>query len=368
MRNIYTLFILLTLFGLPNYALAQEKITLSSAQISNLDIKLGKLKPVQQIPLLYAPAKVVIPPEHEYIVSVPLAGLITKISAAIGDQVQKGQVLANIKSPELLTLQRQYLKANSDQKLALANFRRDKKLFDEGVISDRRWQETRTRYQGHVSVANEVQQLLEIAGIPKQAIKQLAANQRLSSQLEVQSPISGVVLERMAVAGERIDMLAPLYRIANLEDLWLEINIPQERLGNINIGDRVAIENTSVTARVSQLGQSVNPLNQTVLVRAVIDAPHSGIRSGQTVNTMIVRNTDEAVFRVPETAVAQREGQSYIFSRTNDGFLVKKVKVLGKEGNNSIITGALLREEEIAITGAVALKALWMGLGEGGEE
>ena len=360
--------ILITLSGLPGYGYAQETITLSATQISNLGIKLGKLEPVQQIPLLYAPAKVVIPPEHEYIVSAALAGLITQLSVAIGDQVEKGQVLAVINSPELLTLQRQYLKANSERSLALATYRRDKKLFAEGVISDRRWQETRTRYNGYVSAANEAQQLLEIAGMTTKSIKHLAATRRLGSQLEVHSPITGTVLQRMVVAGERIDMLAPVYRIADLQQLWLEINIPQERIGDINIGDRVVIENTSATARISLLGQSVDPLNQTVLVRAVIDVPHTDIRSGQSVNARIVQNSGEAVFRVPDTAIAQRAGQTYVFSHSHNGFLVKQVQVLGKEGKNSIITGVLTRNEEIAVTGAVALKARWMGLGEGGEE
>jgi cobalt-zinc-cadmium efflux system membrane fusion protein len=363
-----TALILITLTGLPGYGYAQETITLSATQISNLGIKLGKLEPVQQIPLLYAPAKVVIPPEHEYIVSAALAGLITQLSVAIGDPVEKGQVLAVINSPELLTLQRQYLKANSERSLALATYRRDKKLFAEGVISDRRWQETRTRYNGYVSAANEAQQLLEIAGMSTESIKHLVTSRRLGSQLKVHSPIAGTVLQRMVVAGERIDMLAPVYRIADLEQLWLEINIPHERIGDINIGDRVVIENTSATARISLLGQSVNPLNQTVLVRAVIDVPHADIRSGQSVNARIVHDSGEAVFRVPDTAIAQKAGQTYVFSRSDNGFLVKQVKVLGQEGNNSIITGVLTRNEEIAVTGAVALKAHWMGLGEGGEE
>jgi cobalt-zinc-cadmium efflux system membrane fusion protein len=368
MKNISVLILLITLSGLPFCTFAQEAITLSSTQISNLGIKLGKLELVQQIPLLYAPAKVVIPPEHEYIVSASLAGLITQLNVAIGDKVEKGQVLAHINSPELLTLQRHYLKAKSERSLALATYRRDKKLFDEGVISDRRWQETRTRYNGYVSAANEAQQLLEIAGMSTEAIKDLVTTRRLGSQLELYSPIAGSVLQRMAVAGERIDMLAPLYRIANLEQLWLEINIPQERIDDINIGDRVMIENTSATARISLLGQSVNPINQTVLARAVIDVPHADIRPGQSVNTRIVRKSGGAVFRLPDTGIAQSEGQSYIFSRSPEGFLVKKVKILGKEGSNSIIAGSLSRDEEIAVAGAVALKARWMGLGDGGEE
>ena len=100
-------------------------------------------------------------------------------------------------------------------------------------------------------------------------IDRLGKTHQLSSQLNVHSPISGIVMERMAVAGERIDILAPLYRIANLDELWLEINIPHERIGSIKVGDQVLIENTPISAEITLLGQSVNPENQTILARAV---------------------------------------------------------------------------------------------------
>lgn len=364
MKKLRMVLILLSLLSVTICSFAGDGIIrMSKVQMYNLGIKLGKPEPVKQIPMLYAPAKVVVPPDQEYIVSASLAGLINKLNVAIGDTVQKGQVLAHINSPDLLALQRQFLKANSQRNLAWAAYQRDKKLLDEGVISDRRWQETRAQYVGYVSEANEARQLLEITGMTADDIKKLENKRRLTSQLDVYSPITGVVMDRMAVAGERIDILAPLYRIANLAQLWLEINIPQERLNSIAVGDRVLVSNAPATARISLLGQSVNPTNQTILARAVIDGKPEGIRAGQTVNTQIIQTSDKPVYKVPNAAVAQSEGLTYIFVRTPEGFLMKAVNILGKEGRYSIITADMQADEEIAIRGAVALKAKWMGLG-----
>jgi cobalt-zinc-cadmium efflux system membrane fusion protein len=340
-----------------------DLIKISEAQIFNLGIKLGKLEPVNKIPLLYAPAKVTVPPTQEYLISASQAGLISKLNIAIGDQVKQGQVLAYIKSPELLTLQRQFLKANSNRRLAKAGFERDKKLLDEGVISDRRWQETRARYLGFVSEVNEARQLLEIAGLSKSDLKQLGKTHKLTSQLNVRAPISGVILDRLVVAGERIDMLAPIFRIANLETLWLDIHVPQEQVGNIRIGDKVQINNSSITAQISLLGQSVNPENQTVLARAVIDSEKPNVRVGQTVTTQIIQTSSRSGYKVPNSGIAQHEGEYHIFIRNAEGFLVKDITILGKESSYSIIGGDLTGQEEIAIRGGVALKANWLGLG-----
>ena len=343
--------------------IAGNTIQISQDYFNNLGVTLGKLEPAKQIPVLTAPAKVVIPSTQEYIVTASQAGLITKLNVAMGDKVKKGEVLALLNSPDLLSMQRLYLKAVSEMQLGSFAYQRDKKLVEEGVIAERRWQETQSQYNAFVSEVNEHKQLLEIAGMTDSEIDRLGKTHQLSSQLNLHTPISGIVMERMAVAGERIDILAPLYRIANLDELWLEINIPHERIGSIKVGDEVLVENTPISAEITLLGQSVNPENQTIQARARIKGKQTAIRAGQTINTQIIQTSENAVFKVPDAAIAQNEGKSFIFIRNKEGFKVSPVTVIGKQGDESIISGDLTGDEDIAINGAVALKANWLGLG-----
>jgi cobalt-zinc-cadmium efflux system membrane fusion protein len=356
------LFALLSLsFSPVNHA--ENDIKITQEHFNNLGVTLGKLQAASQIPLLTAPAKVVVPPEHEYIVSASQAGLITKLNAAIGDKVKKGEILAELNSPDLLSMQRLYLKALSELQLSAVFYQRDKKLLQEGVIADRRWQETQAQYQAFLSEANEHKQLLQIAGMSNADIDHLSKTHQLTSQLSLHSPITGVIMERMTVAGERIGSLAPIYRVANLDELWLEINIPQERVGSLNIGDSVQIENTDIHATIRLLGQSVNQENQTVLARAVIKGKPSAIRTGQRINIQIIQSSNEPIFKVPNTAIAQNEGKSFIFVRNKEGFVATPVTVIGKQGDDSFISSELSTTSDIATQGAGALKANWLGLG-----
>jgi cobalt-zinc-cadmium efflux system membrane fusion protein len=359
--KVLALFILLSVFSVSS--MAENTIEISPEQINNLDVQLGKLESASQIPLLTAPAKVVIPSEHEYIVNASQSGLISRLHASVGDRVKKGSLLAQINSPDLLALQGRYLKTISALNLATVNYQRDKKLLKDGVIAARREQETLSLYNAAILDVNEAQQLLEIAGMSGNDIKQLKNTHQLNSALNVHAPISGVVIERMVVAGTRVDMLAPLYRIADLNELWLEINIPQERLSDINVGNQVWIENTQVSAKISLLGQSVNPENQTIMARAILQGDHTGIRPGQRVNIQIIQPSDNDTFKVPNTAIAQNEGKSFVFIRTPKGFNVSTITVVGKQDNYSTITGDFTGNEDIAVKGAVALKANWLGLG-----
>jgi membrane fusion protein, heavy metal efflux system len=271
--------------------------------------------------------------------------------------------LVELNSPDLLSMQRNYLKALDEFKLGGFVYQRDQKLFEDGVIAQRRWQETQAQYHAFMSEADEHKQLLQSAGMVDGDIAQLGKTHHLSSRLRLTSPITGVVMERMAVAGERVDSLAPIYHIANLDELWLEINIPQERLASLKIGDKVQLENSDITAKITLLGQSVDPENQTVLARAVIQGKATAIRAEQRLNIQIIQTSNQALFKVPNTAIAQNKGEAFIFVRNTDGFAVMPVTVIGKQGEESIISGDLAVDSTIAINGAVALKANWLGLG-----
>jgi cobalt-zinc-cadmium efflux system membrane fusion protein len=235
-------------------------------------------------------------------------------------------------------------------------------LIAEGIIADRRWQETQSQYNAFLSAVNEQKQLLELAGVTNSELEHLSKTRQLSGLLNIHAPISGVVIDRMVAAGERVDVLAPLYRIGNLEELWLEINIPPERSAGIKAGDQVLVENTPITAQIILVGQSVNTSNQTLLVRALINGNQTYVRAGQTINAQIVKRIENG-YKVPNTAIIQHEGKSFVFIRTQDGFNVSPVTVIGKQGEESIISGSLTGNEELAIKGTVALKAKWLGLG-----
>ena len=87
--------------------------------------------------------------------------------------------------------------------------------------------------------------MLQAAGVTDIDIQTLKQTRKLNSLMNVRSPIDGVVLERMVGVGQRVDVLAPLFRIGRLDELWLEIDMPQERMNEVRMGDYVHIENTN---------------------------------------------------------------------------------------------------------------------------
>ena len=156
--------------------------------------------------------------------------------------------------------------------------------------------------------------------------------------------------------------MAPLFRVVNFKTLWLEISVPQQRIQHVQVGDKVIIANTEVSGSIVLLGKHVVENNQTVLARAIIETGQSLVRPGQAVNVKIRQSSTILLFRVPKSALAKYKNISYVFLRTSTGFSAKPVQLVSKEGKTIIISGDLKDQDEIAIRGAVALKANFLDL------
>jgi cobalt-zinc-cadmium efflux system membrane fusion protein len=358
--------LLLACLAYSNLAPAIENaIPLSPEQATHLGIRTVRPEPVATLPLAQAPGRVVLPPAKEFVVSASQTGVISHVGVPLGVQVAKGQVLAQIRSADLLAAQRELLDAATRFNLAEAKLKRDRTLLSEGIISKLRFQEAQSEFDQAQSALRAAEQTLIAGGMVPAEVEKLKATHTLDSTLDVQAPITGVVLERMAVVGQRVDMLAPLFRIGQLDELWLEVDMPQERLHEIRIGDRVTVENPKAAARIIEVGQHVNPESQTALVRAVVEDGAGELRPGMNLNVQIMHKSTDRLFKVPASALVSHEGRTYVFVKTAQGFEARPVAVAGQEAYSVAIHGGLQGGEELAVQGVAGLKAAWLGIGEG---
>lgn len=344
---------------------ADNRISLSAEQIEHLGIRTAKPETVAALPLARVPGRVVLPPAKEFVVSATQAGVLANVAVPVGSKVTHGQSLATLRSSDLLAVQKVLLDAAATFQLSQARLKRDETLLKEGVIPRLRWQETQGDFDKASSALNAAEQTLLAAGFAQVDLNRLKTSRHLDSALAVRSPVDGVVLERMAVVGQRVDLLAPLFRIGQLDELWLELDMPQERLYEVRAGDQVLLETPKASARVIEVGQNVNPQNQSALVRAKVDSGIYGLRPGMNVNVQLMHNSTDLIVRMPSAALVSREGKSYVFVRTAAGFEAREIAVAGQEVHSVVIHEGIKNGETVAVQGVVALKAAWLGMGEG---
>jgi len=342
-----------------------DDIAITANEIRNLGVELAVPQEAQATTAIEATAHVVIPPMGDVFVSAPQAGLLVRLNVAIGDEVFQGQAIAELQGPEFLALQREFLDALNTNLLAQSEYARDEQLHDEGIISGRRLQETTTRARIAATGINEHRQLLQFAGLTEAEIHALESEQHLLQTLTIRAPMDGVILDRMAIAGERLDRMSPVYRIADLSLLWLEISVPREKLAAVRPGMTVVIAGYPLDspAKVASIASSIDPATQTITVRAVLSETGHGLSPGEFVSVRIVADNADSLANplwvVPAAAVTRRNENHYVFLRTSSGFDVCEVHVVSADADNMYFSADISAGTSIAISSVSTLKALW---------
>lgn len=344
-------------------ASAGDTVPVSDAQVQLLGIVTAMPQTVEKVPLLKVSARVVLPPQQEYVVSAPQAGLVSRVTASAGEKVAVGQTLALLASPAFLALQREYLHAMREHHLADSQVARDKRLLDSGAIPQRRYQETGVLHDKHSASDDEARQVLRLAGMTDDEIDALRKTAKFSDTLSIRAPFAGVVLESMAAAGRQVDQLAPLFRVGNLGRLWLEINLPQEHAAAILDGDLV--EAGAARGKVTAVNRQVDSATQSVLARAEVENAHDDLRPGQMLEAEVLRPAGEPVFSLPAAALTHRGAEAFVFVRVAQGFEARRVDQLARRDSTVVVRGALGAADQIVVQGVAALKARWTEAGAG---
>lgn len=349
---------------------AGEIIHITPSQIKTLGIATAPIVANQNASSQHLPGEIVVPVDQARVISAPQSGLIDQMFVATGQRVKQGQALAHLSSPDLVALQRDHLQALSQHRLAQQSLNRDAELYKDGIIAERRYLSTQSTHAEVNALLAERRQALKLSGMSSQAIKSLETNGNYTNGITLSAPIDGMVLEQMVTAGQRVDSAMPIYRIAKLSPLWLEMRVPSQQLNGMQVGMTVSVSNTEASGKVIAIVPNVNKLDQTALVRVLMTNGTSALAPGQLVEAEIAQPiTQKSLsFSVSKRAIVQindakHSNQTLVFVQTANGFEARPIKVLNNNGNQAFITGNLTGNEHLVISGTAALKAKMQGIG-----
>lgn len=346
---------------LPLVAYAGNNIAFTPKQIQDLGIKVAALSQADAAASSRLPGEITVPVGQERVVSAPQSGLIDALYVAAGQQVKRGQALAHISSADLVALQRDYLQGRTQQKLANNMLERDRELYREGIIAERRLLTTQSTHEELSVNLEQRRQALKLAGLGEGSLQRLESKGEMASGLTISAPMDGVVLEQLAATGQRVDMSAPLYRIARLKPLWLEIHAPLDVLSYAREGMGVNIPQYQASGKIITIIRNVNREDQTVHLRAEISKGVEKLSPGQFVEAEIIADKVARQFAVPKSAVVRNDGKTWLFVQTPKGFTALPITLINEQPERAIITGNFSGTEKVAVSGTVAIKAAWSG-------
>jgi Cu(I)/Ag(I) efflux system membrane fusion protein len=314
-----------------NPAAHDHSIHVDTASIQKLGVRLASVKrtPISQEIRTYG--NVTVDEGTLYNIHSKFDGWIKKSYIySVGQRIEKGQVIYEIYSPELIMQQKEYLKFMARRNQILQTMG-DVTLQENEYVMDllTELSKERTKFE-------DSRQAVEV-------VKILAAQ-------------SGVVSQINAREGSFATPSTTLFTLADVAKVWVAVTLYPDQAGQINNGDAVTVTSSDGQAIKAKLG-FINPIadNNKVSARVAMDNTQLRLHPGSFVDVTIHAQPREAL-AVPSSAVLRTgQGDMVILSRGDGYFLPVYVETGIENGELTEITDGIQQGAEVAVNGQFLL-------------
>jgi cobalt-zinc-cadmium efflux system membrane fusion protein len=193
-----------------------------------------------------------------------------------------------------------------------------------------------------------------------QVLATIESNLSLSTY-SVTSPIAGVVLARDGTVGGIAAEGTPLFEVADLSQLWVDLHIFGSDAGHIVPGAPVTVTRLSdgVTAQTTleRVLPGTATASQSTVARAVLANDDGLWRPGSAVKARITVEQQPAALVVPLAALQQMEGRDVVFVRSGERYTAHPVQLGKRDAREVEVLGGLAADDEVVVGQSYLIKA-----------
>jgi membrane fusion protein, heavy metal efflux system len=299
-------------------------------------------------------------------VSPRIPGRVVQAPASLGDRVTRGEVLAVLDSVELGQAKADYLAARARESVTGEAYERERTLYEDRISSQREMLEARADHLEAQAERERARETLRLYGVGDREISAMEAGDRGASLLPLRSPIAGTVVEKHATLGELATSEESLFTVADLGHVWIWIDVFEQQLAGVHLGDDVEVRVGAFPARtfageITYLAPQVAAETRSVRARIDVDNADGLLRPGMFASIKLIDpHATEAPMSVvvPETAIQLREGEPLVFVPLGSGrFAAREVELGRREGGWVEVVSGLTAGEEVVTEGSFFLKS-----------
>jgi cobalt-zinc-cadmium efflux system membrane fusion protein len=367
MKNIYILLFSFILFACGNpkktseviedTAIDSNFITIHKKQFESENMAFGQLSEQAFYTTVKTTGIIDVPPENKASVSTFVGGYVTKIPLLIGDKVKKGQLVASLQNTKFVEIQQQYLETTAQLSYLKNEYERQKTLFKELITSEKNYLKAESNYKSNLATYNGLRKKLEMMHINPNAVEK----GEILSTINLYAPIGGFVTKVNVSNGSYSSSADELLEIINTDHIHLELNVFEKDILEIKKHQKIRFKipeasNKTFDAEVYLVGTFVNA-NRTIKVHGHInDDENNSFITGMFIEASIISNVSK-VISLPKSAILKSENNYFALvlkEENQDSYRFKKIKIaigLQKENYMEIKNHQELKDQKILIKG-----------------
>ena len=252
-----------------------------------------------------------------------------------GESIQNDEILLSIYSPQLVSSQQEYL-------LALKSFE---------TLSESPFEDVR---RGATDMVDTSLERLRLLDVPEHQITALTESREASRVLHIHSPAEGIVVNVGVRDGQYVTPQTELYMIADLSTVWVFVDIFEEELPWVSVGDEAemrvtAVPGTTLRGNLTYIYPYADSKTRTIKARLEFDNSDLALKPDMFADVTIYASPRENVVVVPSEAIVRSGLQEQVFVvRAPGKFEPRKVEIgLSGEGVTEIRNGVSIGDEVV---------------------
>ncbi len=262
-----------------------------------------------------------------------VAGTLIKVYVEKGQKVGKGQLLATIDDGGMNS---QLQQMKTQLALAKTTYERQERLWKQKIGSEIQYLQAKTTYEAQDNAVRQMESQL--------------------SKFSMRAPFSGVIDDVIRDQGTVVLPGGPgseVFRIVNLSNMYIEVNVPETYIANITPGKNVKVYfpvlNETIESKVRQTGNFINPDNRSFTVEIPVPNRSGKIKPNLTAKVQINDYRNDQAILIPQSIISENaEGEQY-------AFVVKNIDAENiAEANKSIIETGKTQGDYVEVLSGIA--------------
>ncbi len=280
-----------------------------------------------------------------------VGGLVTQVHASLGDHVEKGAVLASIRSTEIAEFERQLRDAQSDLMLAEKNLKVADDLFSSKLNSEKDVASAQKEVENARAELARIQEVMRIYRVNK------------SSVYNVVAPISGYVIEKKI--NENMQLPSgydeSIFTIAQLDEVFVTANVYENDIQKVKIGMPVEVEMLSypekrLKGNVDKILSILDPESKTLKVNIRMLNPGLLLKPDMIATVYLAYDEGGHMAAVPNEAVVFDNSRNYLMMYVaRDSILTREVIPFKSAGGYTFFQNGIAPGEKVISRNALMI-------------
>src|SRR6202050_2645698 len=294
----------------------------------------------------------------------PFSGPVSRLLVTLGEQVKKGDPLAEVESPDFAAAISAYRKA-----LATARTNRrladlDKDLLEHHGVAQREQDQAETDAINAEADRDAALQALVSLQVDQQTVKEIQEGRPISRPgAVIRSPIAGTVVEKLITPGELLQAgTTPCFTVADLSRVWVMAQLFGSDLAAVSLGDSAevmtGIGSKDFPGKVDHIAALVDPDTRAVAVRVVVENPDHFLKKQMYVRVAISGGQESTGVLVPVSAgLRDEENLPFVYLAQSDGsFARQHVTLAQRVADQYGIADGVKVGDQIVVDGGIFLQ------------